>query len=68
MDGGHSKLPLVARWEYKTLTFSGPYGPDMDELEARMNELGVEGWEFVETFVGPHNDGRMLFRRELQDQ
>lgn len=45
----------MKQWEYKLITsqdlprhgFLGTKGPDREELEPYLNQLGVEGWEIV---------------------
>ncbi len=40
------------QWEYTVFSLGNIWrGPKEDELEATLNELGLEGWEVVGTYV-----------------
>ncbi len=40
------------QWEYTAFSLANIWrGPKEDELEATLNELGLEGWEVVGTYV-----------------
>ncbi|MDI6768106.1 MAG: DUF4177 domain-containing protein [Anaerolineales bacterium] len=40
------------KWEYTVFSLGNMWrGPKEDELEATLNELGLEGWEVVGTYT-----------------
>lgn len=40
------------QWEYTVFSLGNMWrGPKEDELEATLNELGLEGWEVASTFT-----------------
>ena len=63
------------KWEYRTVKMdvAGFFGPKVDEedISARLNELGYEGWELVSAFdtnyaQGTTRDIILLFKRALE--
>ncbi len=43
-----------AQWEYRVLTIGGSWtGFKVDAAETALNEMGLEGWEVVNTLVEP---------------
>ena len=48
-------LPAVpdpsARWEYRCVKHVTPFGPDVAEVEAGLNELGKQGWRLASTLL-----------------
>ncbi|MBA4380071.1 MAG: DUF4177 domain-containing protein [Anaerolinea sp.] len=42
----------LKQWEYRVVSQGNMWrGPKENELEALLNELGVEGWEVASTFT-----------------
>ena len=53
------------QWEYSVLSFgSALREPKNDEVEARLNELGAQGWEVVSS-VMVSNHLRIIAKRPL---
>ena len=47
-------------WEYKVIAVGGTLrGAKGEQIEARLNELGLEGWEVIATEL-PHNSGKLV--------
>ncbi len=59
----------MAKWAYKRVTF-GLLQIDTPEFEAKINELGGEGWELVTCFDrergGSSRECFFLFKREAK--
>ena len=52
-------MEQLPRWEYKVHTFGGAFsGPKDEELEAELNQWGVEGWEVVAATM-PDNSSKV---------
>ena len=46
-------------WEYRVLGFGGLLGAKGAEIEAGLNELGLDGWEVMAVTLS-HNGGKLL--------
>ena len=46
-------------WEYRVVGIGSVWGAKGEQIEARLNELGLEGWEVV-TAMLPHNGGKLV--------
>jgi hypothetical protein len=38
------------RWEYRVITLGNIWGTKPTDLEARLNEVGAEGWEVIHVY------------------
>lgn len=66
-------------WEYRVIAVGSRWGTKAEVIEARLNELGQQGWEVIATEL-PHNTGKLVViakrplspserrRRELPEQ
>jgi hypothetical protein len=43
------------QWEYRIVSVSAWWGVNDQALEARLNELGQDGWEVVNALGSPNN-------------
>ena len=67
MLGKDQKMAETSKWEYRAATL-GTYwtGPKDDELEALLNEWGLQGWEVIAvTKVENSNKIRIVAKRPL---
>ena len=46
-------------WEYRVIAVGSVFGAKGEQIEAKLNELGLEGWEFIAVEL-PHNGGKLL--------
>ena len=46
-------------WEYRVIAVGGVFGAKGAQIEAKLNELGLEGWEVIAVEL-PHNGGKLL--------
>ena len=46
-------------WEYRVISVGGVWGAKGAQIEASLNELGLEGWEVIAVEL-PHNGGKLL--------
>ena len=46
-------------WEYRVVAVGGVFGAKGAQIEAKLNELGREGWEVIAVEL-PHNGGKLL--------
>jgi hypothetical protein len=46
-------------WEYRVIGIGSMWGAKGEQIEAKLNELGLEGWEVFATEL-PHNGGKLL--------
>jgi len=48
----------LKQWEYRVVASPGNIwsGPKEEDLEALLNELGMEGWEVVSTYTITYNN------------
>jgi hypothetical protein len=55
-------------WEYRVITLGSLWGTKPTDLEARLNELGAEGWEVVHVY-NPYGSGQTtaVAKRPLTD-
>jgi hypothetical protein len=58
------------RWEYKSLSLGSFWSTPKDEdVEAALNEAGLEGWEAVNAFYDQNsNRMRVVLKRPLTDE
>ena len=47
------------QWEYRVIAVGSVFGAKGEQIEARLNELGREGWEVIAVEL-PHNGGKLL--------
>ena len=52
-------MAISTLWEYRVVAVGGFLGAKGEQIEARLNELGLEGWEVIATEL-PHNGGKLL--------
>ena len=48
----------IVQWEYQVTTIGSSFGTKNEQIEATLNEWGVEGWEAVNVFT-PSNSGKI---------
>ncbi len=75
--GSGDSLPRVTTWDYTTTVVThgllGRKEEELDraELEAKMNELGAEGWElatvFLDVALHREKDGHVLVFKRRQE-
>ena len=46
-------------WEYRVVAVGSVFGAKGAQIEAKLNELGLEGWEVIAVEL-PHNGGKLL--------
>jgi hypothetical protein len=53
-------------WEYHVLTIGGAFGTKDEDIEATLNEWGLEGWEVTHVYT-PSQSGKvtMVAKRPL---
>jgi hypothetical protein len=39
------------QWEYRVLTIGGSFGTKDEDIEATLNEWGLEGWEVTHVYT-----------------
>ena len=49
----------AALWEYRVIGFGGLLGAKGEQIEAGLNELGLQGWEVIAVTLS-HNGGKLL--------
>jgi len=61
-------MSVETRWEYKVVSVGGILGTADAVVEAKLNELGLEGWEAVNIFLAT-GGGRVTIavKRPLTD-
>ena len=52
-------MAAQTQWEYRVVGIGSMWGAKGQQIEARLNELGQEGWEVVQAVL-PHNGGKLL--------
>jgi hypothetical protein len=54
----------MAKWEYRVCGVQGDGPAQVEErLNANLKTFSEEGWRFVETIYGPHNQPLLLFKK-----
>jgi hypothetical protein len=46
-------------WEYRVVSIGSMWGAKGEQIEAGLNELGLEAWEVLEVEL-PHNGDKLL--------
>jgi hypothetical protein len=56
------------RWEYRALVVGNLFGTKPADLEAKLNELGMDGWEVIHVY-NPYGSGQttVVAKRPLTD-
>jgi len=54
------------QWEYQVLTIGGAFGTKDEDIQARLNEWGEQGWEAINVYT-PSQSGKvtMVAKRPL---
>ncbi len=54
------------QWEYRVLTIGGAFGTRDEDIEASLNDWGLEGWEVTHVYT-PSQSGKvtMVAKRQL---
>ncbi len=56
----------VTQWEYRVLTIGGAFGTKDEDIEATLNEWGLEGWEVTQVYTpSQSNKVTMVAKRPL---
>ncbi len=54
------------QWEYRVQTIGGMFGAKDEQLEAQLNEWGLEGWETTQVYTSfQSNRVTIIARRPL---
>jgi len=48
----------AVQWEYRVTTIGSVFGTKNEEIEAALNDWGVEGWEAINVYT-PSNSGKV---------
>jgi hypothetical protein len=48
----------TVRWEYRITTLGSNFGTKNEQIEATLNEWGLEGWEAINVFT-PSGSGKI---------
>ena len=48
----------TAQWEYRVLTIGSAFGTKDEQIEALLNEWGLEGWNAIHVFT-PSGGGKV---------
>jgi hypothetical protein len=56
----------TTQWEYRVLTIGSSFGTKDEQIEATLNEWGLEGWEATQVYT-PSSSGKVTIvaRRPL---
>ena len=56
-------------WEYRVQTIGGMFGTQDEDIQATLNEWGLEGWEAINVYT-PTNSGKVTIvaKRPLTDR
>jgi hypothetical protein len=56
----------TVQWEYRVLTIGSAFGTKDQQIEATLNEWGLEGWEAINVYT-PSQSGKvtMVAKRPL---
>lgn len=59
----------IKQWEYRVQTIGSMFGTRDEDIQATLNEWGVEGWEAINVYT-PTNSGKvtMVAKRPLTDR
>lgn len=59
----------VKQWEYRVQTIGSIFGTKDENIQAALNEWGIEGWEAINVFT-PEGSGKitMVAKRPLTDR
>jgi len=48
----------TSQWEYRVLTIGSTFGTKDEQIEATLNEWGLEGWEATQVYT-PSQSGKV---------
>ena len=56
------------QWEYRVLTIGGAFGTKDDQIQATLNEWGLDGWDAIHVYT-PSQSGKVTIvaKRPLTD-
>jgi hypothetical protein len=57
----------LPQWEYRVLSIGSFWTTKDEKIEARLNELGLEGWEMVGFQVTATDSVRLVVKRLLTE-
>jgi hypothetical protein len=59
----------IKPWEYRVQTIGSMFGTQDEDIQATLNEWGVEGWEAINVYT-PTNSGKVTIvaKRPLTDR
>lgn len=59
----------IKQWEYRVQTIGSVFGTKDENIQAALNEWGIEGWEAINVFT-PEGSGKitMVAKRPLTDR
>jgi hypothetical protein len=52
------KMSETIQWEYRVLTIGGSFGTKDEQIEATLNEWGLEGWDAIHVYT-PSQSGKV---------
>ena len=57
------------QWEYRVLTIGSAFGTKDEQIEATLNEWGMESWEAINVYT-PYGSGKVTIvaKRPLTDR
>jgi hypothetical protein len=51
-------MPETVQWEYRVQTIGSVFGTKDEQIEAMLNEWGLEGWEATQVYT-PSQSGKV---------
>ena len=51
-------MPEITQWEYRVLTIGSAFGTKDEQIEATLNEWGLEGWDAIHVYT-PSQSGKV---------
>ena len=68
MEKRATEMSDLTRWEYRVISLGSIWGTKAPDLEAKLNELGLEGWEVIHVY-NPYGSGMTtaVAKRPLTD-
>jgi len=59
----------IKQWEYRVQTIGGLFGTKDEQIQATLNDWGVEGWEAINVYT-PYGSGNvtMVAKRPLTER
>jgi hypothetical protein len=52
------KMSETTQWEYRVLTIGGTFGTKDEQIEATLNDWGLEGWDAIHVYT-PSQSGKV---------